>query len=110
MTFLENSKHSILLIRISWLIVSNPFWRPTSIMPVKSPHSKPVATLMFKYEKHKSVENFFLNPYRNLYSILFSSKKACVWSWTTFAMILDIKESNEFGPIICRKYSRTLVE
>ena len=66
MTFLENPKNSILLIRISWLIVSNAFWRSMSIIPVWRPDSKPVAILLFRYERHESVEKCFLNPDWNL--------------------------------------------
>ena len=98
MTSLENPKNSILLIRISRLIVlSNAFWRSMSIIPVWRPHSKPVAILLSGYERHKSVEKCFLNPDWNLSSILFPSRDACVWSWTTFSIILDIKGSNEIG-------------
>ena len=32
-----------------------------SIMPTERPHSKPVAILLFKYERDESVETFFLN-------------------------------------------------
>ena len=88
-------KHSILLTRISWLIVSNAFWRSISIIPGWILDSKQVAIWLFRYETHKSVEKCFLNLDWNLSSFLFESKNSCVWLWIAFSMILDIKESNE---------------
>ena len=55
MKSLENPKNSILLIRLSWLIVSNAFWRSMSIIPVWRPDSKPVSILLFRYKKHEPV-------------------------------------------------------
>ena len=62
MTSLENPKYSIMLITTSWLIVSNAFWRSMGIMQVWRADLKPVAILLFKYERCKSLEFFFLNP------------------------------------------------
>ena len=47
---------------ILWLIVSNTFLRSISITPVKRPLSKTFQILLFKYERHKSVEYFLLKP------------------------------------------------
>ena len=58
MLSLENPKNSNLLIRISWLIVSNTFWTSMSIMPVQRPYSKQVVILLFRYEIHNSVKTF----------------------------------------------------
>ena len=33
-----------------------------SIIPAWRPDSKPVLILLFRYERHESVENLFLNP------------------------------------------------
>ena len=66
MTSLENSQNFILLIRISWLIVSNAFWRSMSIIPVWRPNSKAVVILSFRIERHESAEKYFLNLDWNL--------------------------------------------
>ena len=47
---------------MSWLIVSNAFWRSIKIIPVTKPSSKPFKILSFKKERHVSVEWFFLKP------------------------------------------------
>ena len=66
MTSSENSQNFILLIRISWLIVSNAFWRSMSIIPVWRPNSKAVVILLFRIERHESAEKYFLNLDWNL--------------------------------------------
>ena len=47
---------------MSWLIVSNAFWRSIKIIPVTKPSSKPFKILSFEKERHVSVEWFFLKP------------------------------------------------
>ena len=54
-------------------MVSNSFFKSTSIIPVKKPESKPVSILSLKYERHVSVEWFL----RNLdWYLLYREKKS----------------------------------
>ena len=45
---------------ISWLTVSNAFWRSIKIIPVTATSSKPFKILAFKKERHISIEWRFL--------------------------------------------------
>ena len=42
-------------------MVSNTFSKSISIIPVKSPESKPISILSVRYERHVSVEWFLQN-------------------------------------------------
>ena len=59
-------------------MVSNAFYKSISIIPVKSPESKPVGILSVRYERHVSVEWFLRNPDWYLYRILLSVKCSIV--------------------------------
>ena len=41
---------------MSWLIVSNAFWRSIRIIPVTKPSSKPFKILSFKKERHAKLD------------------------------------------------------
>ena len=51
----ENPREAIFLRRLSWLIVSNAFWKLMRIIPVSRPESKPDDVLSVRYETEVSV-------------------------------------------------------
>ena len=82
---------------ISWLIVSNAFWRSIKIIPVSKMSSKPFKILSFKNERHVSVECFSLKLGWWSCKTLLRLTNSFVWSRTTFSETLDKKGSRNIG-------------
>ena len=62
--------------RISWLYVSNAFWRSVNIIPLNRPSSKPFRILSVKNERHRLVKWLVLNLDWQSYSKLFPWRNA----------------------------------
>ena len=77
---------------MSWLLLSNGFWRSIKVIPV-SKHHQNLLKLSFKKEKHESVATFFLKPDSYSYKVLLKLKNSFVLARAALSKTLDNKGS-----------------